>query len=31
MFRDGTYDLPGEAEGTGWTKVKLESHKILKD
>ena len=21
MFRDGTWDLPGEAEGTGWTKV----------
>jgi len=21
MFRDGTHDLPGEAEGTGWTKV----------
>ena len=21
MVRDGTYDLPGEAEGSGWTKV----------
>jgi len=21
MFRDGTYDLPGEGEGNGWTKV----------
>ena len=21
MYRDGTFDLPGEAEGSGWTKV----------
>ena len=21
MYRDGTYDLPGDAEGTGWSKV----------
>ena len=21
MFRDGTYDLPGDADGSGWTKV----------
>jgi len=21
MYRDGTYDLPGEADGSGWTKV----------
>ena len=27
MFRDGTYNLPGEAEGTGWTKVRKEENK----
>ena len=27
MFRDGTYNLPGEAEGTGWTKVRREENK----
>ena len=21
MYRDGTFDLPGDAEGTGWSKV----------
>ena len=21
MYRDGTYDLPGDGEGNGWTKV----------
>ena len=21
MFRDGTYGLPGDADGSGWTKV----------
>merc|ERR1719244_2534975 len=24
MYRDQTYDLPGDAEGTGWTKVDEE-------
>ena len=24
MFRDGTFDLPGEAEGTGWSKVLVD-------
>ena len=23
MYRDGTFDLPGDAEGSGWTKVSL--------
>ena len=23
MYRDGTFDLPGDAEGSGWSKVRL--------